>query len=155
MAVDFAFYAITGTIVSESGHIDLSDTTDPKLKGISQPHAVNMLKLKPFTRRLRFGFDSNEESVFLEDSMYRSPGTVQVELVLDPSGSQGWIFFFEPNDPLLHEYRYRSSVSLWPGLLWFQSGFGSSRWCCAHRLTVLSEMLYSSPISLALRISTS
>jgi len=73
--IDFAFHAVAGTIVSESGDIDLPDTTDPELERIPLPHAVNMFTLKSFARRLRFGFDPNQESVFLEDSMYGSPGT--------------------------------------------------------------------------------
>jgi hypothetical protein len=49
---------------------------------------------------LRFGFDSDEKSMFLEDAMNRSPGTGKVELVLDSSGSPCGIFLFEPDDPL-------------------------------------------------------
>jgi hypothetical protein len=100
MEIDFAFHAVAGTIVSESGDIYLPDTTDPELERISLPHAVNMFTLKSFARRLRFGFDPNEESVLLEDSMYRSPGTGYVELVLDSSGSPCRIFSFEPDNPL-------------------------------------------------------
>jgi hypothetical protein len=38
--------------------------------------------------------------MFLEDTMDRSPGTGEVELVLDTSGSPCGIFLFEPNDSL-------------------------------------------------------
>lgn len=75
MEVDFAFHAVAGTIVSESGDIDLSDPSDTELEGISLPHAVNMVTLEPFAGRLRFGFDSDEKSMFLKDAMNRSPGT--------------------------------------------------------------------------------
>jgi hypothetical protein len=34
-----------------------------------------MVTLEPFAGRLRFGFDSDEKSLFLEDAMNRSPGT--------------------------------------------------------------------------------
>lgn len=109
MEVDFTFHAVTGTIVGESGDIDLPDPSDPELEGISLPHAVNMFTLKSFTGRLRFGFDPNEEAVFLEDSMNGSPGTGKVELVLDPSGAPCRIFSFEPGNPLFQGCRYRSS----------------------------------------------
>jgi len=60
-----------------------------------------MSPLKPFTRRLWFGLDPNEKSMFLEYAMYCSPGTGKIELVLDSSGSPCRIFPFEPNDTLL------------------------------------------------------
>ena len=109
MKIDFAFHAVAGTIIGESGDIDFSDTPDPELERIPLPHAVNMFTLKSFTRGLRFGFDPNEKPVFFEDSMYRSPGTGQVELVLDPSGSPCRIFPFEPDDPLFQGCWYRLS----------------------------------------------
>ena len=109
MEVDFTFHAIAGTIVSESGDIDLSNATDSELKSISLPHTVNMLTLEPFAGLLWFCFDSNEKSVFLEDTMNRSPGTGKVELVLDSSGSPCRIFPFESNDPLFQRCRNRSS----------------------------------------------
>jgi hypothetical protein len=98
--IDFAFHAVAGTIIGESGDIDLSDTTNSKLERIPLPHAVDMSPLKPFTRRLWFGLDPNEKSIFLEDTMCCSPGTEKIELVLDSSGSPCRIFPFEPNDTL-------------------------------------------------------
>ena len=101
MEIDFAFHAVAGAIIGESGDIDLSDTTNSKLERIPLPHAVDMSPLKPFTRRLGFGLDPNQESVFLERAMHCSPGTGKLELVLDSSGSPCRIFPFEPNDTLL------------------------------------------------------
>lgn len=75
MQVDFTFHAVAGAIVSESGYIDLTDASDPELERIALPHAVNMVSLKSFTRRLRFGFYPNKKSMFLEDTMYCSSGT--------------------------------------------------------------------------------
>lgn len=109
MEVDFAFHTVAGTIVGESSDIDLADTPDLELKGIALPHAVNMLTLEPFAGWLWFCFDSDEKSVFLEDTMNGSPGTGKVELVLDPSGSPGRVFPFEPDYPLLQRYGNRSS----------------------------------------------
>ena len=100
MEIDFACHAIAGTIVSEPGDIDFSDTPDSELERISLPHAVNMFTLKSFARRLWFGFDTNKESVFLDDSMYGSPGTREIELILDSSGSPCRISSFEPDDPM-------------------------------------------------------
>lgn len=105
--IDFAFHAVSGTIIGEPSDIDFANTMDSELEGISLPHAVNMFTLKPFSCGLWFCFDSNEKSVFLEDTMYRSPGTGKFELVLDPSGSPCRIFSFEPNDPLFQGCWYR------------------------------------------------
>jgi len=107
--VHCAFHPVTGTIVGESGDIDLANTPDSELKGIALPHAVNMLTLEPFAGRLWFSFDSDENSVFLEDTMNRSPGTGEVELVLDSPGSPCRIFLFESNDPLFQRCWNRSS----------------------------------------------
>jgi hypothetical protein len=107
--VDFTFHAIAGTIIGESGDIDLADTPDSELKGIALPHAVNMLTLEPFAGWLWFGFDSDEQSMLLEDTMNSSPGTGKVELVLDSSGSPGRVFSFESDYPLLQRYGNRSS----------------------------------------------
>ena len=85
MEVDFAFHAVAGTIIGEPGEIDFSDTSNPKLERITLSHDVNRFTLKSFTHRLRFGFDPNEESVFLEDAMYRSSGTRKFELALNSS----------------------------------------------------------------------
>jgi hypothetical protein len=52
-----------GTIVGESSDIDLADTPDSELKGITLPHAVNMLTLEPFSGGLWFCFDSDEQSM--------------------------------------------------------------------------------------------
>ena len=109
MEVDFAFHAVAGSSVGQSGDIDLADTPDSELKGIALPHAVNMLTLEPFAGRLWFGFDSDEQSMLLEDTMNGSPGTGKVELVLDSSGSPGRVFSFEPDYPLLQRYGNRSS----------------------------------------------
>jgi len=98
--VHFAFHTVTGTIIGESGDIDLANTSDSELEGIALPHAVNMLTLEPFAGRLWFCFDSDEKSVFLENTMNRSPGTGKVERVLDSPGSPCRIFLFESNDPL-------------------------------------------------------
>ena len=73
--VHCAFHPVTGTIVGESGDMDLATTPDSGLEGIALPHAVNMLTLGPFAGRLWFCFPSDEKSVFLEDTMNRSPGT--------------------------------------------------------------------------------
>ena len=100
MERDFTCHAVAGTIVGEPGDIDLSDSPDSELERIPLPHAVNMFTLKSFTRWLRFGFDPNKEPVFLEDSMYRSPGTREIELILDSSGAPCRIFPFEPDNPL-------------------------------------------------------
>ena len=100
MQVDLALHAISGTIIGEPGNVNLADTTNPELEGISLPHAVDMSPLKPFTRRLWFGLDPIEEAVFLECAMYCSPGTGKIELVLDSSGSPCRIFPFELNDTL-------------------------------------------------------
>jgi hypothetical protein len=59
-----------------------------------------MFPLEPFTGWLRLCLDSDEKTVFLEDAVNSSPGTWQVELVLDPSDSPSRIFPFEPEDPL-------------------------------------------------------
>lgn len=101
MEVDFAFHAIAGTIVGESHDIVLSNASDPELKGIALPHAVNMVTLEPFAGRLWFGFDSDEQSMVLEGAMNHSPGTGKVELVLDSSGSPCGIFPFESDNLLL------------------------------------------------------
>jgi hypothetical protein len=61
--VDFAFHTVSGTIVGESSDIDLADTPDSELKGITLPHAVNMLTLEPFSGGLWFCFDSDEQSM--------------------------------------------------------------------------------------------
>jgi len=98
--VHLASHTVAGTIVGESGHVDLPDTTDSELERIPLPHAVNVTTLEPFPGRLGFGFDPNEKPVFLEITMDCSPGTGEVELVLDPSGSPRRIFRLEPDDPL-------------------------------------------------------
>jgi hypothetical protein len=98
--VHLASHTIAGTIIGESGDINLSDAPDPELEGIPLPHAVNMFPLKPFAGGLWFWFDPDEKPVFLEDPMDCSPGTRQVELVLDPTGSPCRIFPFKPDDPL-------------------------------------------------------
>jgi hypothetical protein len=59
-----------------------------------------MISLEPFAGWLWFGFDPDEKPVFPENTMDRSPGTGEIELVLDPSGSPRRIFCFEPDDPL-------------------------------------------------------
>lgn len=100
MKVHLASHTIAGTIVGEPGHVDLTDSPDPELEGITLPHAVNMISLEPFAGGLRFGFNPDEKTVFPEDPMNRPPGTGEVELVLDPSGSPRRIFCFEPDDPL-------------------------------------------------------
>jgi hypothetical protein len=56
--------------------------------------------LESFASRLRFWFYPDEKPMFLEDTMNRSPGTREIELVLDPSGSPRRIFPFEPDNPL-------------------------------------------------------
>src|SRR5690606_35108129 len=99
-------HAIAGTIVSEPGHVDLTDTPDSKLEGIPLPLAVNMVSLELFDGWLRFWFDPDKKTMFLEDAMDCSPGTGEVELVLDPPGSPGRIFLLEPDDPLFQGNRY-------------------------------------------------
>jgi hypothetical protein len=59
-----------------------------------------MMTLESFASRLRFWFDPNKKPMSLEDTMDRSPGTGEIELVLDPSGSPCRIFPFEPDNPL-------------------------------------------------------
>jgi hypothetical protein len=59
-----------------------------------------MLSLESFAGRLWLCLNANEKSMFLEDTMDRSPGTGGVELVLDPSGSPCGIFLFEPDNSL-------------------------------------------------------
>jgi hypothetical protein len=100
MQVDLGSHAIAGTIVSEPGYIDLPDTPDPELEGVPLPHAVHMISLEPFARWLRLRFDPDKEAIFLEDAMACSPGTGEVELVLDPPGSPGRIFLLKSDDPL-------------------------------------------------------
>jgi len=107
--VDITFHSLTATIIGESGDIDLTNATDSELEGIALPHSVNMLMLKPFAGRLWFSFDSDEKSMFLEDTMNRSPGTGKVELVVDSPGSPCRIFPFESNDPLFQRCWNRSS----------------------------------------------
>jgi hypothetical protein len=104
MQVDFAFHAIARTIFGEPGHIDLADAPDPELEGIALPHAVDMLPLKSFAARLWLCLDANEKSMLFKDTMNRSPGTGEVELVLNPSGSPRGIFFFEPDNSLFQRY---------------------------------------------------
>jgi hypothetical protein len=82
--VDFTFHAIAVTIISKSGDVAFTNATDSELEGIALPHAVNVMPLKPFTGRLRFCLDSNEKTMFLENTMDRSPGAREIELVLDP-----------------------------------------------------------------------
>ena len=125
MQVDLALHAISRTIIGEPGDVDLADTTNSELEGITLPHAVDMTTLKPFAGRLWFRFDSNEKPVFLENPVNRSPGTREIELVLDPSGSPCRIFSFEPDDPLFQRYRDCPAGSFpWPGLLRFQPALG-------------------------------
>jgi hypothetical protein len=59
-----------------------------------------MLSLESFAGRLWLCLNVNEKSMFFENTMDRSPGTGEVELVLDPPGSPCWIFLFEPDNAL-------------------------------------------------------
>jgi hypothetical protein len=59
-----------------------------------------MLSLESFAGRLWLCLNANVKSMFFENTMDRSPGTGEVELVLDPSGSLCGIFLFEPNNAL-------------------------------------------------------
>ena len=97
MQVDLASHAIARAVIGKAGDIDLANAPDAELKGIALPHAVDMTPLESFTGWLWLCFNANEKSMFLEDTMDRSPGTGEVELVLDPSGSPCGIFLFEPD----------------------------------------------------------
>ena len=57
-----------------------------------------MLSLESFAGRLWFCLNANEKSMFFEDTIDRSQGTNEVELVLNPSGSPCRIFLFEPDN---------------------------------------------------------
>ena len=59
-----------------------------------------MLSLESFAGRLWLCLNTNEKSMSLEDTMDSSPGTSEVELVLNPSGSPCRIFLFEPDNSL-------------------------------------------------------
>jgi hypothetical protein len=59
-----------------------------------------MVSLKSFTGWLWFWFDPDEKTMSLENTMDGSPGTREIELVLDPSGSPCGIFLLEPDNPL-------------------------------------------------------
>jgi hypothetical protein len=59
-----------------------------------------MLSLESFAGRLWLCLNANEKSMFLEDTMDRSPGTGEVELVFDTTGSPCGIFLFEPDNSL-------------------------------------------------------
>jgi hypothetical protein len=144
--IDFTFHAVAGTIVGEPGDIDFSDTTDSELERIALPHAVNMFTLKSFTRRLRFGFDLDEKSVFPENAMNCSPGTREIELVLDPSGSTGGIFPVEPDNPLFQGCWYCPTRPFpGPGLLWFQTVLGV--------VSMVLRLLSHSPFGDVVRLS--
>ncbi len=73
MKIDLAFHPIPGAVVSKTGDIDLTDSPDTKLEGITLPHAINMIPLESFASWLGFSFYTNEKSMFLEDTMDRSP----------------------------------------------------------------------------------
>ena len=97
MKIDLAFHPIPGAVVSKTGDIDLANSTDTKLECIALPHAVDMISLESFAVWLGFCFYTNEKSMFLEDTMDRSPRTREVELVRDPSGTPCRIFLFKPD----------------------------------------------------------
>ena len=80
--------------------VDLADAPYAELECIALPHTVDMTTLESFTGWLGFCINPNEQSMFLEDTMDRSPRTGEVELVLDPSGSPRGIFVFEPDNSL-------------------------------------------------------
>ena len=73
MKIDLAFHPIPGTVVSKTGDIDLANSPNTKLECITLPHAVNMIPLESFAGWLGFCFYTNEKSMFLEDTMDRSP----------------------------------------------------------------------------------
>jgi hypothetical protein len=62
-----------------------------------------MTPLESFTGWLGFCLNPNEQSMFLEDTMDSSPGTGEVELVFDTSGSPCGIFLFEPDNSLFQQ----------------------------------------------------
>jgi len=95
--IDLTFHPIPRAVIGETGDVDLSDSPDTKLESVALPHAVNMTTLESFAGWLRFCFHTDKETVFLEDSMNRSPGTGEVKLVLDPSGTPRRIFLLEPD----------------------------------------------------------
>jgi len=64
--------------------------------------------LESFAGGLGFLLYTNEKSMFLKDPMNGSPGTREVELVLDPAGSPYLIFFFESDYPLIQRTGYCS-----------------------------------------------
>ena len=100
MQVDLASHAIARAVIGKAGDVDLANAPDAELECIALPHAVDMTTLESFAGWLGFCFYTNKKSMFLEDTMDRSPGTGEVELVLDPSGSPCGIFLFEPNNAL-------------------------------------------------------
>ena len=100
MQVDLASHAIARAVIGKAGDIDFANTPDTELECIALPHAVDMLSLESFAGRLWLCLNANKKSMFLEDTMDRPPGTGEVELVLDPSGSPCGIFLFEPDNSL-------------------------------------------------------
>jgi len=65
---------------------------------------------------------SENNPVFLENSVHGSPGSRKIELRFDSSGSPCRIFFLEDNDSLFRGYRDRSRRPvLGEGLLFSQS----------------------------------
>jgi hypothetical protein len=100
LQVDFAFHAIAGTIIGKSADVNLGDTPDAELESIALPRTVNVATQESFAGQLRFWFYPDEKAMFLENTMDRSPGTQEIELALDPSGSPTRIFPFEPDNPL-------------------------------------------------------
>lgn len=97
MKINLAFHPIPGAVISKTGDIDLANTPYAELERVALPHAVNMMTLESFAGWLRFSFYTNEKSMFFEDTMDRSPGTREVKLVLDPSGTPRRIFLFKPD----------------------------------------------------------
>jgi len=95
--INLAFHPIPGAVISKTGDIDFANTPYAELKSISLPHAVNMTTLESFAGLLKFCFNTNEKSMFLEDTMDSSPRTGEVKLMLDPSGTPRRIFLFKPD----------------------------------------------------------
>ena len=116
MKIDLALHPIASAVISKTGYIDLADSPDTKLKCISLPHAVNVSTLESFASWLGFCFNSNEKSIFLEDSMNGSPGTGEIELVLNSTGSPCRIFLFESDNSAFQRQRYCMRRPFRPGL---------------------------------------
>jgi hypothetical protein len=93
-------HAISRKNISKAGDIDFTNPPNTDLECNARPHAVDITLLESITRWLRRRLIANEKSLFLENTIYRSPGTGEVELVLDPSCFSCGIFPYESDNSL-------------------------------------------------------